>query len=238
MKKQLLFLLFALLALCASAAPNDVFSVGDLTYSVTLDSYSGRPGIVAVKSLSAQGKAKTSLKLDIPGVVSYNGYKYKVALINYNAFKDQTNISVAQIRYNITGIRERAFENCTSLTTVYMPSSLINVGYRAFGGCTALKSVYFANATPSSTSVVPGSFPENSGMTLYVSKAHPNSKENARKVTAFDYFSTIKKHEYASDFILGNHGYFCVTKAPLSDGSTRGEMSLVGVYADNNFNYA
>ena len=238
MKKQLLFLLFALLALCASAAPNDVFSVGDLTYSVTLDSYSGRPGIVAVKSLSAQGKAKTSLKLDIPGVVSYNGYKYKVALINYNAFKDQTNISVAQIRYNITGIRERAFENCTSLTTVYMPSSLINVGYRAFGGCRALKSVYFANATPSSTSVVPGSFPENSGMTLYVSKAHPNSRENARKVTAFDEFRTIKKHEYASDFILGNHGYFCVTKAPLSDGSTRGEMSLVGVYADDNFNYA
>ena len=238
MKKQLLFLLFALLALCASAAPNDVFSVGDITYSVTLDSYSGKPGIVAVKSLSAQGKAKTSLKLDIPGVVSYNGYKYKVGVINYDAFKGQSNISVVQIRYNITGIRERAFENCTSLTTVYMPSSLTNVGYRAFGGCTALRSVYYANATPSSTSVVPGSFPENSGMTLYVSKAHPNSKENARKVTAFDYFSTIKKHEYACDFILGEHGYFCVTKAPLSDGSTRGEMSLVGVYADDNFNYA
>ena len=75
-------------------------------------------------------------------------------------------------------------------------------------------------------------------LTLYVSKAHPNSVENARKVTAFDYFSTIKKHEYACDFILGEHGYFCVTKAPLSDGSTRGEMSLVGVYADDNFNYA
>ena len=238
MKKQLLFLFFALLALCASAEPNDVFSVGDLTYSVTLDSYSGKPGIVAVKRLSAQGKAKTSLKLDIPGVVYYSGYKYKVRGINYDAFKGQSNISVVQIRYNITGIRQSAFENCTSLTTVYMPSSLINVGYCAFGGCRALKSVYFANATPSSTSVVPGSFPENSGMTLYVSKAHPNSKENARKVTAFDEFRTIKKHEYASDFILGNHGYFCVTKAPLSDGSTRGEMSLVGVYADNNFNYA
>ena len=238
MKKQLLFLLFALLALCASAAPNDVFSVGDITYSVTLDSYSGKPGIVAVKSLSAQGKAKTSLKLDIPGVVSYNGYKYKVGVINYDAFKGQSNISVVQIRYNITRIAQSAFENCTSLTTVYMPSSLTNVGYRAFGGCTALRSVYYANATPSSTSVVPGSFPENSGMTLYVSKAHPNSVENARKVTAFDYFSTIKKHEYACDFILGEHGYFCVTKAPLSDGSTRGEMSLVGAYADNNFNYA
>ena len=235
MKKHLLSLFFALMALCASAEAGDLFSVGDLTYSVTLDSYSGRPGIVAVKSLSAQGKAKTSLKLDIPGVVSYNGYKYKVGLINYDAFKGQSNISVAQIRYNITGIRERAFENCTSLTTVYMPSSLINVGYRAFGGCRALKSVYFANATPSSTSVVPGSFPENSGMTLYVSKAHPNSKENARKVTAFDYFSTIKKHVYASDFILGDHGYFCVTKAPASDGTTRGEMSFVGVYADDNF---
>ena len=105
MKKQLLFLLFALLALCASAAPNDVFSVGDTTYSVTLDSYSGKPGIVAVKSLSAQGKAKTSLKLDIPGVVSYNGYKYKVGVINYDAFKGQSNISVVQIRYNITGIQ-------------------------------------------------------------------------------------------------------------------------------------
>ena len=236
MKKQLLFLFFALLALCASAEPNDVFSVGDLTYSVILDSYSGKPGIVSVKSLSAQGKAKTSLKLDIPGVVYYNGYKYKVGVIARDAFKGQSNISVVQIRYNITRIWQSAFENCTSLTTVYMPSSLTNVGYRAFGGCTALRSVYYANATPSSTSVEPGSFPWNSGMTLYVSKAHPNSKENARKVTAFDYFSTIKKHEYACDFIFGDHGYFCVTKAPLSDGTTRGEMSLVGVYADDNFN--
>ena len=236
MKKQLLFLFFALLALCASAEPNDVFSVGDLTYSVILDSYSGKPGIVSVKSLSAQGKAKTSLKLDIPGVVYYNGYKYKVGVIARDAFKGQSNISVVQIRYNITRIWQSAFENCTSLTTVYMPSSLTNVGYRAFGGCTALRSVYYANATPSSTSVEPGSFPWNSGMTLYVSKVHPNSKENARKVTAFDYFSTIKKHEYACDFIFGDHGYFCVTKAPLSDGTTRGEMSLVGVYADDNFN--
>ena len=236
MKKQLLFLFFALLALCASAEPNDVFSVGDITYSVILDSYSGKPGIVSVKSLSAQGKAKTSLKLDIPGVVYYNGYKYKVGVIDRDAFKGQSNISVVQIRYNITRIWQSAFENCTSLTTVYMPSSLTNVGYRAFGGCTALRSVYYANATPSSTSVEPGSFPENSGMTLYVSKAHPNSRENARKVTAFDYFSTIKKHVYASDFILSDHGYFCVTKAPLSDGSTRGEMSLVGVYADDNLN--
>ena len=238
MKKQLLFLLFALMALCASAEAGDLFSVGDLTYSVILDSYSGKPGIVSVKSLSAQGKAKTSLKLDIPGVVYYNGYKYKVGVIDRDAFKGQSNISVVQIRYNINRIWQSAFENCTSLTTVYMPSSLTNVGYRAFGGCTALRSVYYANATPSSTSVEPGSFPWNSGMTLYVSKAHPNSVENARKVTAFDYFSTIKKHEYACDFILGEHGYFCVTKAPLSDGSTRGEMSLVGAYADNNFNYA
>ena len=52
MKKQLLFLFFALMALCASAEPNDVFSVGDITYSVILDSYSGKPGIVAVKRKS------------------------------------------------------------------------------------------------------------------------------------------------------------------------------------------
>ena len=236
MKKQLLFLFFALLALCASAAPNDVFSVGDITYSVTLDSYSGKPGIVAVKSLSAQGKAKTSLKLDIPGVVSYNGYKYKVGVINYDAFKGQSNISVVQIRYNITRIAQSAFKDCTNLTTVYMPSSLTNVAYHAFWGCNALKSVYYANPTPTSNSVITNAFPDNTGMTLYVSKAHTNSVENARKVQAFDYFSTIRKHVYASDFILSDHGYFCVTKAPLSDGSTRGEMSFVGVYADDNLN--
>ena len=236
MKKQLLFLFFALLALCASAEPNDVFSVGDITYSVTLDSYNGKPGIVAVKRLSAQGKAKTSLKLDIPGVVYYSGYKYKVRGINYDAFKGQSNISVVQIRYNITRIAQSAFENCTSLTTVYLPSSLTNVEYHAFWGCNALKSVYYANPTPTSNSVITNAFPDNTNMTLYVSKAHTNSVENARKVQAFDYFSTIKKHVYASDFILSDHGYFCVTKAPLSDGSTRGEMSLVGVYADDNLN--
>ncbi len=236
MKKQLLFLFFALLALCASAEPNDVFSVGDITYSVILDSYSGKPGIVAVKSLSAQGKAKTSLKLDIPGVIYYSGYKYKVGVILSSAFKDQSNISVVQIRYNITRIAQSAFENCTSLTTVYMPSSLTNMAYHAFWGCNALKSVYYANPTPTSNSVITNAFPDNTNMTLYVSKAHTNSVENARKVQAFDYFSTIKKHVYASDFILSDHGYFCVTKAPLSDGSTRGEMSLVGVYADDNLN--
>ena len=42
MKKQLLFLLFALLALCASAEPNDVFSVGDITYSVIHIAITGR----------------------------------------------------------------------------------------------------------------------------------------------------------------------------------------------------
>ena len=236
MKKQLLFLFFALLALCASAEPNDVFSVGDITYSVILDSYNGKPGIVAVKRLSTQGKAKTSLKLDIPGVVYYSGYKYKVRGINYDAFKGQSNISVVQIRYNITRIAQSAFENCTSLTTVYLPSSLTNVEYHAFWGCNALKSVYYANPTPTSNSVITNAFPDNTNMTLYVSKAHTNSVENARKVQAFDYFSTIKKHVYASDFILSDHGYFCVTKAPLSDGSTRGEMSLVGVYADDNLN--
>ncbi|MDY3136991.1 MAG: leucine-rich repeat domain-containing protein, partial [Sodaliphilus sp.] len=186
MKKQLLFLFFALMALCASAEPNDVFSVGDITYSVILDSYSGKPGIVAVKRLSAQGKAKTSLKLDIPGVVYYSGYKYKVRGINYDAFKGQSNISVVQIRYNITRIAQSAFENCTSLTTVYLPSSLTNVEYHAFWGCNALKSVYYANPTPTSNSVITNAFPDNTNMTLYVSKAHTNSVENARKVQAFD----------------------------------------------------
>ena len=238
MKKYLLSLFFALLALCALAAPNDLFSVGDITYSVILDPYGGKHGIVAVKSLSAQGKAKSSLKLDIPGVVSYNGNKYKVGVISRNAFNGQTNVATVQIRYNITRIGQYAFANCTNLTTVYMPSSLTDVEYHAFWGCNALKSVFYANPTPTSNSVITNSFPDNTGMTLYVSKAHTNSVENARKVQAFDYFSTIKKHVYACDFILSNHGYFCVTKAPLSDGSTRGEMSLVGVYADNNLSTA
>ena len=238
MKKQLLFLFFALLALCASAAPNDVFSVDDITYSVILDSYGGKHGIVAVKSLSTQGKNKSMLNLVIPGVVSYNGNKYKVGVINYDAFKGQSNIMRVYIRYNVTRIAQSAFENCANLSTVYMPSSLTNVGYRAFGGCVTLRTVFYANPTPSSTSVVPGSFPWNSGMTLYVSKVHPNSVENARKVTAFDYFQTIRKNGRACDFTFSDHGYFCVTKAPASDGSTRGEMSLVGIQANNNLSNA
>ena len=238
MKKQLLFLFFALLALCASAAPNDVFSVDDITYSVILDPYGGKHGIVAVKSLSTQGKNKSMLNLVIPGVVSYNGNKYKVGVINYDAFKGQSNIMRVYIRYNVTRIAQSAFENCANLSTVYMPSSLTNVGYRAFGGCVTLRTVFYANPTPSSTSVVPGSFPWNSGMTLYVSKVHPNSVENARKVTAFDYFQTIRKNGRACDFTFSDHGYFCVTKAPASDGSTRGEMSLVGIQANNNLSNA
>ena len=92
MKKQLLFLLFALLALCASAAIGDTFSVGKLSYRVTTNGTDEDYPQVTVTGLSSDGLTIANLNLQIQSTVLYNGTRYRVTEIDSYAFKGKVNI--------------------------------------------------------------------------------------------------------------------------------------------------
>ena len=73
MKRFLLSTVIALIALCASAAIGDTFSVGKLNYQVTSNGTTEDYPQVVVTGLSAEGKAISSLNLQIQSTVLYNG---------------------------------------------------------------------------------------------------------------------------------------------------------------------
>ncbi len=66
---------------------------------------------------------------------------YPVTTIDYNAFRDCTNIESVFVPDSVTRIYGSAFENCTNLNSVSIPETLTWLGGSAFGNCTSLKSV-------------------------------------------------------------------------------------------------
>ena len=231
MKKQLLFLFFALLALCASAAVGDNFTNGKLRYEVMSNGTSTDYGTVAVKGLSSEGASYSSLDLQIPGLVTYNGASYKVVKVWASAFNGSSNLTYVQMLYGMEDVSVAAFRNCTKLLSVKLPSSVKVIRKNAFENCRVLRSVYYANPTPDNSTIDETAFPNNSSMQLIVPLTDANSVENAKKVTAFNKFSNIYAHHQASDFMFDNGAaYCCVTKAPANK-NVSGEFSIVGVHA-------
>ena len=228
MKKQLLFLFFALLALCASAAVGDNFTNGKLRYEVMSNGTSTDYGTVAVKGLSSEGASYSSLDLQIPGLVTYNGASYKVVKVWASAFNGSSNLTYVRMLYGMEDVSVAAFRNCTKLQSVKLPSSLKVIRKNAFENCSVLRSVYYANPTPDNSTIDETAFPNNSSMQLIVPLTDANSVENAKKVTAFNKFSNIYAHHQAFDFVFGNGAYCCVTKAPANK-NVSGEFSIVGI---------
>ncbi|MGM9839481.1 MAG: leucine-rich repeat protein [Sodaliphilus sp.] len=228
MKKQLLFLFFALMALCASAAVGDNFTNGKLRYEVMSNGTSTDYGTVAVKGLSSEGASYSSLDLQIPGLVTYNGASYKVVKVWASAFNGSSNLTYVRMLYGMEDVSVAAFRNCTKLQSVQLPSSLKVIRKNAFENCSVLRSVYYANPTPDNSTIDETAFPNNSSMQLIVPLTDANSVENAKKVTAFNKFSNIYAHHQAFDFVFGNGAYCCVTKAPANK-NVSGEFSIVGI---------
>ena len=229
MKKQLLFLFFALLALCASAAVGDNFTNGKLRYEVMSNGTSTDYGTVAVKGLSSEGASYSNLDLQIPGLVTYNGASYKVVKVWASAFNGSSNLTYVRMFYGMEDVSVAAFRNCTKLLSVALPSSLKVIRKNAFENCSVLRSVYYANPTPDNSTIDETAFPNNSSMQLIVPLTDANSVENAKKVTAFNKFSNIYAHHQACDFVFDNGAaYCCVTKAPANK-NVSGEFSIVGI---------
>lgn len=95
---------------------------------------------VAVKNMTAKGKAKSSVK--IVKTIKANGKTYKVTAIAANALKGNRKVTSVSIGSNVEKIGNKAFANCTKLKTVTVSGNkLKTIGQSAFSGDKNLKTV-------------------------------------------------------------------------------------------------
>ena len=235
MKKFLLSTVIALMALCASAAIGDTFSVGKLNYQVTSNGTTEDYPQVTVTGLSAEGKAISSLNLQIQSTVLYNGTRYRVTEIGSYAFYAQKNLVTLWVRWGITRIKNNAFQSCTNLTQARLASSVDYIESSAFNNCSSLKYVFYANTYFIDSHYASNCMPNNSGMILLVSNAAKNTVERAKGISAFKKFATIYRNHEAFDFAFTDGGYYVASTLP-DDKPTKnrhGVFKLVGLNSSN-----
>ena len=235
MKKFLLSTVIALLALCASAAIGDTFSVGKLNYQVTSNGTTEDYPQVTVTGLSAEGKAISSLNLQIQSTVLYNGTRYRVTEIGSYAFYAQKNLVTLWVRWGIRRIKNNAFQSCTNLTQARLASSVDYIESLAFNNCSSLKYVFCANTYIKDSNYASNCMPNNSGMVLLVSNTAQNTVERAKGVAAFKNFATIYRNHEAFDFAFTDGGYYVASNLPdeKPNKNRHGVFKLVGLNSSN-----
>ena len=235
MKRFLLSTVIALMALCASAAIGDTFSVGKLNYLVTSNGTTEDYPQVTVTGLSAEGKAISSLNLQIQSTVLYNGTRYRVTEIGAYAFYAQKNLVTLWVRWGITRIKNNAFQSCTNLTQARLASSVDYIESLAFNNCSSLKYVFCANDYIKDSNYASNCMPNNSGMVLLVSNTAKNTVERAKGVAAFKNFATIYRNHEAFDFAFTDGGYYVASNLPdeKPNKNRHGVFKLVGLNSSN-----
>ncbi|MDO4510898.1 MAG: leucine-rich repeat protein [Bacteroidales bacterium] len=226
MKRIVLSILMAAVAMVASAAVGDVFTYGYLKYSITKEATSSQDGTAIVLGLSEEAETQTRLVVTVSGRAQYNNKGYKVEKVPNTALRGKTNLYNVTIGWGIKEVEANAFDGCTSLQHLTITSSVTVIGANAFSGCKALSEVGCAIPYPDEVSIATNAFPSKSGMTLYVPNTNPNSEDDYLVHPAFSAFSSITASGKAHDGIATMGYYTIVTKAP--SGSTRGEMTIVG----------
>lgn len=235
MKRFLLSTVIALMALCASAAIGDTFSVGKLNYLVTSNGTTEDYPQVTVTGLSAEGKAISSLNLQIQSTVLYNGTRYRVTEIGSYAFYAQKNLVTLWVRWGITRIKNNAFQSCTNLTQARLASSVDYIESLAFNNCSSLKYVFCANDYIKDSNYASNCMPNNSGMVLLVSNTAKNTVERAKGIAAFKNFATIYRNHEAFDFVFTDGGYYVASNLPdeKPNKNRHGVFKLVGLNSSN-----
>ena len=235
MKRFLLSTVIALMALCASAAIGDTFSVGKLNYLVTSNGTTEDYPQVTVTGLSAEGKAISSLNLQIQSTVLYNGTRYRVTEIGSYAFYAQKNLVTLWVRWGITRIKNNAFQSCTNLTQARLASSVDYIESLAFNNCSSLKYVFCANDYIKDSNYASNCMPNNSGMVLLVSNTAKNTVERAKGIAAFKNFATIYRNYEAFDFAFTDGGYYVASNLPdeKPNKNRHGVFKLVGLNSSN-----
>lgn len=79
-------------------------------------------------------------EISIPETITYNGVKYTVTSIGYQAFKDCKKLTgILNIPKTITSIESEAFYNCSGLNgSLIIPNSVTNIESSAFRDCSGL----------------------------------------------------------------------------------------------------
>ena len=130
MKKNLLFLLFALLPMVASA---DEVEIDGIYYSLNEE----------IKVADVIGNPNYySGEVVIPSSVTYNDVEYSVTSIGSWAFNECTSLTSITIPNSVTSIDQEAFSHCSSLTSITIGSGVTYIDDYAFGYCPELTDVY------------------------------------------------------------------------------------------------
>lgn len=84
--------------------------------------------------------------LNIPSEVNYEGQKYVVTNIGYNAFVDNTALTSVTIPNTVLSIGSGAFARCTGLTSIVIPEGVKAIASSVFTGCSNLASITIPNS--------------------------------------------------------------------------------------------
>ncbi len=154
----LIFSIFSIVPLSASAAVGDVFTIDGLTYTVTDEVYGSY-------TVGVTGFDNSTTDVVIPEKVANNGVDYSVTSISDSAFQGNTDILSLSIPGTVKTTAPNCFRDCSSLQNITLnegiedivastfygtavkeikfPKSLTTIRKFAFYGCPNLKDVYF-----------------------------------------------------------------------------------------------
>lgn len=207
-KRFTLIVLMTTVAMTAKAYTYyDGIEMGNFRYNLALATTSSEESKATLQGLSSAGASVTSLK--IPGYVTYDGNRYRVANIATNAFQYKTSVASVELGYGVQKIGNNVFKGCESLSSILLPSSITEIGNYAFQSCTALLFVRVAGDV--APAIQDNTF-DNSGTSKRVSTATYRGmnalKADSKWVAAFG-ASNIKCQSgiVTYDFVAGNLYY-------------------------------
>ena len=129
MKKHLLFFLFMLLPMAASAQ------------SVEIDGIYYNLVSKIQEAEVTQNPNNYTGSVVIPEKVTYESVEYSVTSIGEWAFQYCSGLTSITIPNSVTSIGEQVFRYCSGLTSVTIGSGVTSIGERAFYGCSGLTKV-------------------------------------------------------------------------------------------------
>ncbi len=150
MKKNLLFLLLAILPMVASA---DKVEIDGIYYNLVNK---------AKQAEVTSNPNKYSGEVVIPSSVTYNDVEYSVTSIGGSAFYGCTSLTSVTIPNSVTSIGTEAYRGCTSLTSITIPYSVTSIGESVFSSCSGLTSITIPNSV---TNIGNWAFSSCSGLT-------------------------------------------------------------------------